>query len=71
MKKLTAVLVFGALLLVTIGTVQGQSFWAKYKNHPVPADVNVPANFINEEDGTLDCTACHNADINHDGPKFR
>ncbi|OEU74526.1 MAG: hypothetical protein BA864_15360 [Desulfuromonadales bacterium C00003093] len=67
MRKMMLLLVCG-LVLSAVGSVYGQSDWAKYQHIPVPEDVRVPKNFINE-DGTLDCCGCH-WNTNHGGPKF-
>lgn len=59
MKKfLTVLFAGGLLLLIGISTAQSHSFWAKYKEHIVPPDVNVPEAYITE-DGYLDCCGCH------------
>lgn len=60
-------LVLGCFLLAA-ATAQGHSEWAKYMKNPVPDDVNVPGNFIND-DGTLDCCGCH-WNTKHTGPGF-
>jgi len=66
MRKITALLFAGGLLLVSIGIASGHSDWAKYQFLPVPDYVNVPEKFI-FEDGTLDCCGCH-WNTNHAGP---
>ncbi|MFZ5765838.1 MAG: hypothetical protein ACOY4H_09610 [Thermodesulfobacteriota bacterium] len=66
MKRFAALLAGGMLLLMAIGIASGHSDWAKYQFVPVPDYVNVPESMINE-DGTLDCCACH-WNTNHPGP---
>jgi|GEM_PF-2146749 len=59
MKKMR---IFCAVVFVFMATglAYGHSEWGKYKNNPVPDDVNVPKSAINE-DGTLNCCFCHGA----------
>lgn len=66
MKRFAALLAGGMLLLMAIGIASGHSDWAKYQFVPVPDYVTVPESMINE-DGTLDCCACH-WNTNHPGP---
>jgi len=68
MKKMLCVLMAGGLLVAALTTAWAQSEWAPYQVNPVPDDVNVPVKFLNE-DGTLNCCACH-WNTNHDGPQF-
>ena len=66
MKCLASFLGIGIFLLIAFSMAQAHSDWAKYQFIEVPDYVNVPGNFINE-DGTLDCCACH-WNTNHAGP---
>ena len=59
MKRFLTVMFAGSLLLlIGISTAQSHSFWAKYKNHPVPDGVHIPDKYLNG-DGTLNCCGCH------------
>jgi len=59
MKKLIVLVCAVVFLFGVIGIAQAHSNWAKYKENPVPYDVNVPKPAINTDDGTLNCCFCH------------
>ena len=73
MKKLIVLVCAVVFLFGVIGFAQAQSKWAKYKENPIPSDVNVPQNHIyciNENEDPCDegeddcycylnCCGCH------------